>query len=292
MRKLAVLDAPSILGLRPSGVENLPDALKSAGLLDRLGAEYGGRVDAPEYRAARDPKTMVLNADGIREFSKRLAASVAGLLQTNRFPIVLGGDCSILIGNLLALRRIGRHGLFFIDGHADFYQPAASTTGQVADMGLAIVSGRGPEILADIDGLRPLARDKDIVLFGNRDADQAKSYGSQDVNESYIHVFDLQKIQDMGISLASTEALAKLSEPEGFWVHLDVDVLNDEVMPAVDYRLPGGLGYEELAQLLQAVVGSGRAVGMDLTIFNPNLDPGGTLARRLVLTPAAGLSAR
>ena len=292
MRKLAVLDAPSILGLRPSGVENLPDAMKSAGLLERLGAEYGGRVDAPEYRAARDPKTMMLNAGGIREFSRRLAASVAGLLQTNRFPIVLGGDCSILIGNLLALRRIGRHGLFFIDGHADFYQPSASTTGQVADMGLAIVSGRGPEILADIDGLRPLARDKDIVLFGNRDADQAKSYGSQDVNESDIHVFDLQKIQDMGISAASSEALAKLNEPEGFWIHLDVDVLNDKVMPAVDYRLPGGLGYEELAQLLQAVVGSGKAVGMDLTIFNPNLDPGGSLARRLVLTLAAGLSAR
>ena len=73
MRKLAVLDAPSILGLRPSGVENLPDALKSAGLLDRLGAEYGGRVDAPEYRGARDPKTMMLNADGIREFSRRLS---------------------------------------------------------------------------------------------------------------------------------------------------------------------------------------------------------------------------
>lgn len=47
------------------------------------------------------------------------------VLDAGDVPIVLGGDCSILLGNLLALRRRGRHGLLFIDGHADFYQPEA-----------------------------------------------------------------------------------------------------------------------------------------------------------------------
>ena len=99
--------------------------------------------------------------------------------------MVLGGDCSILIGTLLSLRRSGRYGLFFIDGHADFYQPQASTTGEVADMDLAIVSGRGPDILTNIDNLKPLVRDEDVVVFGYRDAEQSAGYGSQDVRDQY-----------------------------------------------------------------------------------------------------------
>src|ERR671920_289509 len=115
-----------------------------------------------------------------------LANVVSNVIAKKKFPIVLGGDCSVLIGPLLGLRRVGRYGLFFIDGHSDFYQPQASTTGEVADMDLAIVTGRGPGILTDIDNLKPLVRDEDVVLFGYRDAEQSSSYGSQDVTETDI----------------------------------------------------------------------------------------------------------
>ncbi|MGI0024191.1 MAG: arginase family protein, partial [Nitrososphaera sp.] len=225
-------------------------------------------------------------------YSKQLANAVTNVLHGKRFPIVLGGDCSIIIGNLLALRRLGRYGLFFIDGHADFYQPEASPTGEVADMDLAIVSGRGPDILANIDGLKPLVRDEDIVLFGNRDAEQAKSYGSQDVGETDINIFDLAKIQKIGIAKSASEAIKKLvkSGTQGFWIHLDVDVLNDKDMPAVDYRLSGGLGYKDVSRLLQILFRSGKAVGMDITIFNPKLDLDGSIARRLASSLVAGLS--
>jgi arginase len=71
----------------------------------------------------------------------------------------------------------------------------------------------------------------------------------------------------------------KKSELEGFWIHLDVDVLNDKAMPAVDYRLlSGGLSFEDLSQLLQILLTSGKAVGMDITIFNPKLDLDGSIA--------------
>ena len=119
---------------------------------------------------------LVLNPEGITKFSLELAGAVEGDLRENIFPVVLGGDCSIMIGNMLALRRRGRYGLFFLDGHADFYQPEASPTGEVADMDLAIVSGRGPRQLSDIDGRRPLVREEDIVAFGYRDAEQAARY--------------------------------------------------------------------------------------------------------------------
>lgn len=282
--KIAVIEAPSILGLKPTGVEHLPDSLKSANLLGQLCAEYAGRIEAPPYNPMLDNATLLLNPQAIHNYSLRLAEAVISIFQENKFPLVLGGDCSILIGNLLALRCLGKYGLFFIDGHADFYQPEASPTGEVADMDLAIVSGRGPDILTNINGLKPLVQDRNIVLFGYRDAKEAAGYGSQDVRETDISVLDYAEVRKLGIVKAASKALDKLFQEdlEGFWIHLDVDVLDDELMPAVDYRMRGGLTFIELSELLKVLLKSGQVVGMDITIFNPNLDKDGSIARKLV----------
>ena len=292
--QFTIIDAPSILGLQPTGVQYLPEALKAAGLMSKLGSEYGGQVSPLGYSPERDKSTLLLNPDSIRAFSLQLADAVTLVLRKKQFPLVLGGDCSILIGNLLALRRLGRYGLFFIDGHADFYQPQASPTGEVADMDLAIVSGRGPDILTNIDGLKPLVLDQDIVVFGYRDVEQSASYRSQDVRDTNMHVFDLQFVRKTGtITAATSQGLEKLvnDELEGFWIHLDADVLDDLIMPAVDYRLGGGgLSFSELTELLKTLVDSGRAVGMDITIFNPRLDLDGSITQRFVLSLVQGLS--
>ena len=294
MAQFTIIDAPSILGLQPTGVQYLPEALKAAGLMSKLGAEYGGQVSPSGYSPEKDKSTLLLNPDSIRAFSLQLADAVTLVLRKKQFPLVLGGDCSILIGNLLALRRLGRYGLFFIDGHADFYQPQASPTGEVADMDLAIVSGRGPDILTNIDGLKPLVLDQDIVVFGYRDAEQSAIYGSQDVRDTNMHVFDLQFVRKTGtITAATSQALEKLvnDELDGFWIHLDADVLDDLIMPAVDYRLGGGgLSFSELTELLKTLVDSGCAVGMDITIFNPRLDLDGSITQRFVLSLVQGLS--
>jgi arginase len=219
---------------------------------------------------------------------------VAFVLHKKRFPLVLGGDCSILIGSLLALRRLGTYGLFFIDGHADFYPPSASPTGEVADMDLAIVSGRGPNVLTNIDGLKPLVRDQDIIVFGYRDAKQAASYGSQDVRDTKMHVFDLPYVRKTGtITAVASQAVEMMvnDELDGLWIHLDADVLDDSIMPAVDYRLGGGgLSFTELSELLKTVITSDRAVGMDITILNPRLDLDGSITRRFVSSLVQGLS--
>ena len=299
MPQFAIIDAPSILGLRPTGVQYVPEALKAAGLMKKLKAEYAGRILSLPYNPQRDKPTLLLNPDTIRAFSLQLAEKVISVLHKKQFPIVLGGDCSILIGHLLALRQMGsssrsgdRYGLFFIDGHADFYQPEASLTGEVADMDLAIVSGRGPDILTDIEGLKPLVLDQDIVVFGYRDGDQAASYGSQDVYKSNMHVFDFEKVHTLGITHAASLAIEKLKNDDlaGFWIHLDVDVLDYEIMPAVDYRLDGGLSFSDLSELLKIILRSKCAVGMDITIFNPLLDVDGSITHRFVSSIVAGLS--
>jgi arginase len=291
MPHYTILDAPSVLGLRPTGVEKLPEALKAAGLSTKLRANYAGRVTPLPYNPERNPATHLLNGEAIRTYSLHLADAVAPVVEQQQFPIVLGGECSTLIGCMLALRRLGHYGLFFIDGHTDFYQPEAELRGEVASMELALVSGRGPTILTDLDGLKPLVHDQDIVAFGFRDAEQAVQEGSQDIHESPIHVYDLAQVRSLGIATAATQALSQLlgDNIAGFWIHLDADVLDDAIMPAVDYRMPDGLSFDELSAVLRRLLAPGRAIGMTITIFNPALDRDGSIAGEFVESIVAGL---
>lgn len=295
MSNVAVIEAPSILGLRPTGVETLPEALMRAGLIDRLRARHAGRVE-PEaaYDATRDPSTLTLNPDGIAAYSRALADAVGGVIDRGEFPVVLGGDCSIVLGDLLALKRRGRYGLLFIDGHADFYQPEANPNGEAASMDLAFATGRGPDILTNIEGRRPLVNDEDVVAFGFRDADEQAQYGSQPLPRD-LRAIDLPSIRARGIDAAAREALAHLTRGDGpdrgFWIHVDADVLDDAVMPAVDYRLPGGLSWEELTTVMRIAIESRRAAGLEVTIYNPTLDTDGAGARGLVNAICTALDA-
>jgi arginase len=294
VRRYAIIEAPSNLGLKPTGVEKLPYRLLHNGLAERLNARRAGRVEAPPYSFDRDPDTLTLNAGAIAAWSPRLADAVEAVLDAGEFPVVLGGDCSILLGPALALRRRGRYGLLFIDGHADFYQPEANPNGEAASMDLAFATGRGPALLTDLEGRGPLMREDDAFAFGFRDADEQAEYDSQPLPESLRHL-DLQAVRRMGIQAAAAMAVEHVTRDglDGFFIHFDADSLDDAIMPAVDYRLPGGLSWDELKTILQIALGSGKAVGIEVTVYNPKLDEGGAAGRKLtaVLAEALGTGA-
>ena len=206
-----------------------------------------------------------------------LAGRVGAVLGDGHFPLILGGDCSILVGSMLALRPLGRFGLVFIDGHLDFRHPGNSeVVGAAAGAELALVSGRGPERLTDIDGSKPLVRDEDIFALGEREDDPV----TRDARESGIEVWNLSVVREVGPGEAAARAVDALraNGVDGFWIHLDADVLDDEVMPAVDSRQTGGLSYAQLIELLRVLLRSDLAVGMQVTIFDPELDPTGRIA--------------
>jgi arginase len=285
MNRYAVLEAPSILGLKPTGVDRLPSTLLQHGLADQLHARRAGRVTpSAAYNTTRDPQTLTLNARGIAEYSVRLADAVSDIIGRGEFPILLGGDCSIVLGSTLALRRRGRYGLLFIDGHADFYQPEANPNGEAASMDLAFATGHGPDLLTNLEGLRPLVRDEDTVAFGFRDAEEQQQFGSQPLPPQLLAV-DLAEVRRLGVERAAQRAVEHLAKvPNGFFIHLDADVVNDDLMPAVDYRIPDGLIWDELRTVLQVALASGRAVGIEVTIYNPALDADGESGRGLART--------
>ncbi|RUT80732.1 arginase family protein, partial [Mesorhizobium sp. M7A.T.Ca.US.000.02.1.1] len=272
----AILEAPSTLGLATDGVERLPGRLLDLGLAERIQARRAGRLAVPAKDPTPDSETGTLNARAIAQWSPKLADAVEAVLDAGGFPVVLGGDCTIVLGSALAFRRRGRYGLLFIDGNADFFQPEAEPNGEGASMDLAFVTGYGPSLLTDIEGRAPLVRPEDAVAFAYRDHKDQEEYGSQPLPEE-LKVLDLPAVRATGIEAAAREAVDHLTRAEldGFFIHLDADCLDDVIMPAVDFRVPGGLSWDELTAALRLALASGKAVGLEITIYNPRLDEDG-----------------
>jgi arginase len=273
-----VLDAPSNLGLAPPapgrepGTRRMPDVLRWNGLRTRLGARDAGRVEPPRYGTEVHP-CGIRNAEAIAAYSRRLADVVESIVLRRELPVVLGGDCSILLGNLLGARRnVERLGLVFLDGHSDFFTPERSETHGAAGMDLALAVGRGPRLLSALAPDGALVDPSSVVQLGMREEDP-------ELRASGIPVLDLADIDRQGPASIAGQVLERLSPLPGFWIHVDADVLNDTLMPAVDSRVPGGLSYEALVGLLRPLLASPRALGVELTIYDPDRDPEGTVGR-------------
>jgi arginase len=291
IRPYSILEAPSTLGLATDGVETLPGRLLELGLAKRISARRAGRLAVPPKDPKPDPATLILNASAIAAWSPKLADAVEEVLDAGEFPVVLGGDCTIVLGSMLALRRRGRYGLFFIDGNADFFQPDAEPNGEGASMDLAFVTGFGPSLLTDLEGRRPLVRPEDAVAFAIRDHEDQAAFGSQPLPKE-LRAYDLDAVRRLGVESAARAAVGNLTRAEldGFFIHVDADCLDDSIMPAVDFRVPGGLSWDELGAALRLILASGKAVGLEVTIYNPRLDEDGSAGRGLadVLDAALG----
>ena len=295
-RPPAVIDAPSNLGLSPPvpgvvpGCYKLAGALRDCSFVRRLGADDAGCVTPPRYdRDGWKPGDGVFNAGAMASYTRRLAGRLGELLDAGRFPVVLGGDCSILLGAALALHRRGRYGLAFLDGHSDFRHPGnAPHVGAAAGEDLALVTGRGQGDLTDIEGRRPYLPDDGIAVLGARDADEALT----ELAAAGIPVWEVSRLRAEGPADAARAALTRLEAEDlaGFWVHLDVDILDPSVMPAVDSPDPDGISHQELVELLTPLIASPRCVGLEVTVFDPDLDPEGHLAHELTDTLLTALS--
>lgn len=173
--KISVLDAPSNLGLRPPQPDHLPGvwrlsaALRAQGLVQHLKAQEAGEVQAPAYSTEPNRQTGFRNGTKIAPYSQALASRVVPLVQTGYFPLVLGGDCSILLGNMLALHSVGEYGLCFIDGHADFAYPRNNQYlgfYAAAGLDLGLVTGHGPDDLTNLNRLKPYVKHSNVVALG------------------------------------------------------------------------------------------------------------------------------
>jgi arginase len=157
-------------------------------------------------------------------------------------------------------------------------------------MDLALAVGAIDHPLARLAGdSGPLVRPEEVALLARKDLADEPHYGARSVRRSPVLDLPLDAVRAQGLAAIADRALGRVARAglDGFWMHFDVDVLRPELMPAVDSPEPDGLTLEEAEALLARLLAHPAALGLEVTIYDPGLDPGGTCGERLVALLAA-----
>ncbi|MFD2046062.1 arginase family protein [Ornithinibacillus salinisoli] len=279
VKDIHIIHAPVNLGLsrhangKERGCDKLPDALKMVGFHSTLDPTATKILPKPTYPEEKVYNDGALNGNVLASFSIDLADAVEEVLDTKGFPLVLGGDCSILVGSTLALARKGRFGLIHLDAHPDYYHRGNKEYAVVGGMALAIITGKGTDILSNLENRKPYVKSKHVLTLGYRESDP-----EQDI----IAEAEMDEISCWSAEYVMREGLDKTTEHlndfvkhegvDGYWLHLDADVLDGSIMPCVDCPEPNGLQFSELKVLLKTILQSHKIIGMNVTILDPELD--------------------
>jgi arginase len=293
--QIAVIGAPSSAGAHNAGMEKAPAALRAAGLLDRLreaGFEISDLGDIPTFTCqpdeenprARNFKNVVAALNALRPHIEVAAKSGALIL-------VLGGECTMALATLAGLRRYYRSvNLLWLDSDADLNVPATSPSGIANGMVVAHIIGRGAPELVRFWGEPPLVREPDVVLFG---LDRLDPPEAALLERSPMKRYTAADIHRRGIGAATDDALARIHAAErDFALHFDVDFIAGEDLPAVDFPGSGGIRLDQARQALETIAKQAHLLAIDVASYNPERDPEGTDARKIVDILVAALAAR
>jgi arginase len=269
--------------------------LRAAGLVEKLtqaGFEVNDLGDCPtrmfaddeEHRRARNLSAIVAGLNDLKNH-----AEVA--IKSGALVLVLGGDCAQVIGLLTGARRYYKHlNLLWMDRDADLNTPASTPSGRIDGMVVASVIGRGAPELVRFWGESPLVREPDVLLFGLQRMDPPEQ---EFLNKSPLRYVRAEEIQKKGAAASARDALAHLhADSREFVAHLDIDIIQQEEFPAVNVPGSGGLRLEEVRESLREVLSQKNLLGLDVAQYNPDRDPDGSGAQKLVELLVDSLSAR
>jgi arginase len=182
MRTIGLLGVPTNSAGKIDGVVHGPVVLREVGLVDALHRhakvhDYGD-VTLPDPSPTRDSRSHVIDPGGLDALVARVRDAVAPILDHGHLPLVIGGDCPLVLGCLAASSGRERVGLLFVDGHEDAYLPVQSSTGEAADMELAFALGMADASWSrELSTLLPLVAPADVRILGARDADLLRAEG-------------------------------------------------------------------------------------------------------------------
>lgn len=277
---------------RDGGAEHGPAALRTLGLPAALGGEDRGDLAVRIRGEERDPQTGILAGPEVLATTATIRAAVAERVGTGARPFLAGGCCAELPGALAGARdALGGIGLVHLDGHLDLYDGNTSPTGEAADMPVSVALGLGPDGWVAAAGGASVAPER-LALVGFRDQAESIEYGMRQP-ETIEPTPMLRPVEDLraaGPGLAAIEVASTLAERGPFWLHFDVDVLDQDVFPATDYLMPNGLNWDELQSVLTPLLASPQLIGASLGCYNPDKDAGYTCGRALVEALSRSLS--
>ena len=286
MSKVGLIGVPYNVGWRGPGIDEGARAFRDAGLVVELKKVVSEVMDCGDVEVRLSPRDdsnpRLLNPKQVEAVCKSLATKVHSTKDRGCFPLIMGGEDSVLMGIIEGFQRaLGpRIGLIYMDAHGDFNTPETTPSGLIGGMNVAITAGRGQKELVEMFGHSPLLPEENIVLYGTRELDTAEETA---LAESKVRVYTREKIREVGVENAVKKILRDL-EPRcnNVYVHADLDVLDETEMSAQALPVRDGLSMREFRKTLQALVKSGKLCGMAIMVFNAAKDPKGVEARKVV----------
>ena len=275
---------------RSPGQAGAPAALRVAGLEAACSPrEVVSPPDLtlPAARAERARDSGLLNGVTLLTMIQQLDARLRATISTGHFPLVYGADCSVLLAALPALRHtIGEPGLLFIDGHEDATPMERSPDGEAANMEIAILLGMtGDQLPQPLRSAFGALNADALVMLGPRDDAWRRPIGVQTV-AGRVSLRNAENVAAQPANAASEAVRHLASRVQGWWLHTDLDVLDRRDFSACgapgEVALSGGLTWQQLTDVVRAALDAGGCRGWSLVIYNPDLDPDGHQARRIV----------
>jgi arginase len=261
---------------RPGGTELAPGALRSTGIAGAVGAIDVGDLDVRIVGADRDPSTKIVGYETVLAAVRGVRDGLAPHLAAGRFPVVLGGCCTLIPGAVAAACIATQEpvGLVTIDGHLDLYDANTSPTGEAADLPVALCIGHGDPYLVAVGPSTPLVEASHVALLAHRDSDEANGLGSLMPDEAGIDLsIDDVAIRNLGAATVGVETAAQLTlRVSRYWLAIDVDALADDAFPATPYHQPGGITVDEIVELATPLAQDPGCVGLSIACYDPGMD--------------------
>lgn len=290
MSDVVVIEVPFDGYGRPGNQARTPRALREAGLLDLPGTLRATTttLDLPPPTPERGRDTSLINEPALLAVVEGLRREVGTALADGRTPLVVGGDCTTLLGIVPALGdRIGAAAVLVLDGHEDTMPLDVSEDGEAANAELGLLLGvTGRLLRGPLAATLPALEAPGLAVLGHRDDRWRRSFNVGSLAGLGVHSRPLGDIRDDPAAAGRDAADHLRATADRWWLHIDVDVLDPEELPAqglpdvVDE--PDGLTWEQLHALTAAAVAVGGCVGLSHAVYDPDQDPDRAGARRLV----------
>ena len=290
--KVNIIEIPLDYGGRRHGSDMGPSAIRLAGIKDKiisLGHEIvarGESIEMPPQEFAEigtNPKAKYLKP--IVEACTQLASQVEESSRAGEFPLVLGGDHSIVLGTLAGLHACykeqgKRLGVLYVDAHGDFNTAETTPTGNIHGECLAASAGLGLPELVNLyqDGTK--VDPKNICFVGSRDLDKEEK---RLMHEAGVTCFTISDIDRLGFSeIVKKVRLFFKTHCDVVHISFDMDAFDPSIAPGTGVPVPGGLTYREGLLLMEEMESLGMVKSMEIVEVNPILDNGNDTARMAV----------
>lgn len=284
-KRIEIIGAPTAFGQRKLGVNFGPDALRYAGLIERIeniGHEVidKGNVQSPvlDMKKYKGEQKGLRNLEEVIAFSNNLYEAVNETAEKGCFPLILGGDHSLSIGSIAGISKHYENlGVIWYDAHGDLNTLESSPSGNIHGMPLRALLGEGDEGLTSIGGYKNKVKPENVVLIGMRDLDEGeKKY----IKEAGILTYTMADIDRLGMGKVISETIEYLKDKtDGIHLSLDVDALDPVETPGTGTIVPGGATYRESHLAMEMLHESNLIVSADLVEVNPLIDEYNKTAR-------------